>query len=142
MRGCSFYSNHKLHPSGGFCRSRSVHVTAQYLSDENSLHKFQLPYRLRRRRWKVGERASDGGGSPINHPLTNCRTGCFARKRPLREPCRVLAGRSPPQAGLLPPSSGGLRKKDPARHAQAAEARKPRKWGITVFIRGSLVGES
>lgn len=36
------------------------------------------------------ERASGGGGSPINHPLTNCRTGCFARKCPLRRALLVF----------------------------------------------------
>lgn len=74
----------------------------QYLSDENSLHKFQavrrIAHRLRRQRWKASERVSGGGGSPINHPLTNCRTGCFARKCPLRAVLRVLAGRLPPRA--------------------------------------------
>jgi len=83
-------------------------------------------------------RAVGSGGSPINHPLTNCRTGRFARNigsaRPGRAvflPAVFLYERRLPQYGL--------RKKDPAGSARTAEARKPRKWGITVFITRSLL---
>lgn len=107
-------------------------------TDENSLHKFQTARRhctafvanagRSARGWAVGS-----GGSPINHPLTNCRTGRFARNigsarlgRAVFLPAVFLRERRLPQCGL--------RKKDPAGSTRAAEARKPRKWGITVFI--------
>lgn len=95
--------------------------------------------RLRRQCWKVGERASVDAGSPINHLLTNCRTGRFARNiesTGRAVPCSC-SDRLFLRERRLPLC--GLRKKDPAGSAKA-EAQKPRKTGgITVFIR-ALVG--
>lgn len=61
---CFFYSNHKLHSSSGILPQSSdcVRVTAQYLSEENSLHKFRAARRytgtafVASQRWMLGER--------------------------------------------------------------------------------------
>ncbi|KAG5321367.1 DLG1 protein, partial [Pseudoatta argentina] len=95
-----------------------------------------IPYHFRRLHWEVDERANVGGGLPINHLLTNCLTGRFARNIESAELyCMFLPAVSSSVERRLPPC--GLRKKDPAGSTKAAEAQKPRKRRITVFIRGS-----
>jgi hypothetical protein len=113
-------------------------------TDENSLHKFQAARRHRTAFVaSVGRsargRAVGSGGSPINHPLTNCRTGRFARNigsaRPGRAvflPAVFLRERRLPQCGL--------RKKDPAGSARAAEARNRGNGDYGVYYE-ILVGE-